>query len=282
MPPIIATLSTNQSYQDLKIFLTSLSLHYTPANAPTVYLFCDAEIMAKVLADNYNIFIVFNECLDDYSGKTRAEMELQRRPNGKTLWYEFQMEKLNLLDWVFTADPDTATTEGVFYLDSDLCFFAPLPKIPDHVKVAVSPHMIRQRDEARFGKYNGGCLWVCTQRAINAWREACPASRFHEQAALECFDEPEWSNIIYHFPAQVNYGWWRMWQGSTHPSELQAKWAVTETAVTIDSQPLQTVHTHFYNPSDMATKTFNNFVINKLAAISTPQAAALLQLIKIE
>ena len=191
------------------------------------------------------------------------------------------MEKLNLLDWVFESDAETATRDGVFYLDSDICFFGPLPTPPPTMTVGLSPHYIRPRDEARFGRYNGGFLWFKEQRAVKAWRDACPNSRFHEQAAIECFDEASWSDKVYMFPPQVNYGWWRMFQGSYTASELQAKWSAAATII-VDGQPLQSIHTHFYKPGERATLLFNEFVIKKLKAISTPQAKKLLQLIKFE
>ena len=281
MPPIVATLATNECYDDLKLFLSSLSLWYSKADAPTVYIYADSQVAEKIIAEEYHMHIVFCQRLDDYSGLTRQEMEAVSRPNNTTLWYEFQMEKLNLLDWVFESDAETATRDGVFYLDSDICFFGPLPTPPPTMTVGLSPHYIRPRDEARFGRYNGGFLWFKEQRAVKAWRDACPNSRFHEQAAIECFDEASWSDKVYMFPPQVNYGWWRMFQGSYTASELQAKWSAAATII-VDGQPLQSIHTHFYKPGERATLLFNEFVIKKLKAISTPQAKKLLQLIKFE
>ena len=274
MSPIIATLCTNNSYQDLKLFLKSLSLCYSKADAPTIYLYTDSETMASVIADGYFLYIVFNTCLDLYSGLTRQDMEAVRRPT-KTLWYEFQMEKLNLLDWVFQSEPDC--TEGVFYLDSDICFFGPLPPIPSTATVALSPHYIRKHDESRFGRYNGGFLWMRHSQAVQTWRAACPTSRFHEQAALECFDGAEWKGKVHTFPQQVNYGWWRMFQGSVSPLELQAKWTSSPTGIMVDGVPLQSVHTHFYKPSERACQIFNDFVISKM-----PEAHPLVKAIKFE
>jgi hypothetical protein len=207
-------------------------------------------------------------------------MEAIKRVTSKTLWYEFQMEKLKLLEWVFSADPETANTEGVFYLDSDICFFGPLPVIPDNATVALSPHYIKESDERKFGRYNGGFLWFRNVLSVSAWRDACPKSRFHEQAALECFDTN--GSIVYHFPMEVNYGWWRMWQGSSPPKILQDDWSANESAIFIGSRPLQSVHTHFYNATDRATKAFNDFVINKLKSVSTPVAETLGSLLKFE
>jgi hypothetical protein len=196
-------------------------------------------------------------------------MEAVRRSN-HTLWYEFQMEKLNLLDWVFEADPETATRDGVFYLDSDICFFGPLPTPPPTMTVGLSPHYIRSRDEARFGRYNGGFLWFKEQRAVKAWRAACPTSRFHEQAAIECFDEAKWSDRVYVFPPQVNYGWWRMFQSDTDAELLKSAWRIrrnpANSGIEVDGQPLLSAHTHWHS-KNYVMRMFNGFVRDLLKKI---------------
>ena len=281
--PNIATIATNQSLHDLKIFLKSLALWYTLETCPTVYLFTDTETMKTIQADFSTTPIIYKNCLDQYSSMTRKEMEGVRRGT-KTLWYEFQMEKMNLLDWVLATDP-----QPVFYLDSDICFFAPLPEVPDGFTVGVSPHLIALKDEAKFGKYNGGYLWVKDPKAVTAWREACPASRFHEQAALEVFDTPEWSKKVYQFPIQYNYGWWRLWQGRESPDVIERSWFVAivsndtvYSGISVYGKPLGSVHTHFHNPSDSYTKFFNVFVINFLKRIKwhNPKANELLKIIE--
>ena len=284
MPRLIATLATNQSFQDLLIFLKSLSIWYTPEDLPHVYIFSDSAVMAKIVEQKVYPHVTINNCLDRYSFLTRASMESIRVNSGKTLWYEFQVEKMNLLNWVFLKNPE-ASTEGVFYLDSDICFFGKLPSIPDTALVAVSPHFIAERDEARFGKYNGGFLWVRSVRAVNAWAAACPFSRFHEQAALECFDSPQWEDTVYKFPVQNNYGWWRLWQGRKDPATLKKAWTFFRNAehsgILVDGLPLLSVHTHFVEPADAFVSSFNEFVIHflKILGKSHPKANMLLKLL---
>lgn len=284
MPRLIATLATNQSLQDLLIFLKSLSIWYTPENLPHVYIFCDSFVMSKIVEQKVYPNFTINNCLDRYSFLTRASMEGIRVNSGKTLWYEFQVEKMNLLNWVFLKNPE-ASVEGVFYLDSDICFFGQLPSIPETALVAVSPHCITERDEARFGKYNGGFLWVRTISAVNAWAAACPFSRFHEQAALECFDGPQWENVVYKFPVQNNYGWWRLWQGRKDPITLKKAWTFFRNAehsgILVEGLPLRSVHTHFVEPADAFVSSFNEFVVHflKILSKSHPKANALLKLL---
>lgn len=194
---------------------------------------------------------------------------------GKSLWFEFQMEKLALLEWAFTAD--LSATTGVYYLDSDICFFNSLPVIPPNYKVALSRHMIHPRDEALYGKYNAGFLWVRDLEAVDAWRKACGSSRFFEQAALEVFDSEKWSSTRYVFPIQENYGWWRMFQGEVHYSVLQGKWSFfrspNTSGLTVDKVPLGSVHTHWVT-RDATTSAFNIFVLNILKKLAPAHAPA--------
>ena len=267
----VATIATNHAFQDLRIFLKSLMLWQT---APTVYLYADKQVATSVKEIGYTGKIVVKEALNKYSNKTRQEME--RTPGsfpGKSLWFEFQMEKLSLLEWVFACEP---VSNGTFYLDSDICFLAPLPTIPPNFSVAVSPHMIRPRDEILYGKYNAGFVWVRTLDAVKAWHKACDTSRFFEQAALEVFDSDEWAPTRYVFPIQENYGWWRMFQGEEHYSVIQRKWSIFRRAInsgiTVDSMPLGSIHTHWIT-RDATTTAFNTFVLGilkKLAPMHQP------------
>lgn len=268
----VCTLATNHALQDLVYFLKSLMLWNKPV--PTVYLFADKDVVNALPKIKYTGKIHVKEALSAYSHKTRGEME-RTFINNKTLWYQFQMEKLNLLEWVFTSEK-TASQDGVYYLDADIFFFGELPKISSVYDVAVSPHMIRKADEARYGAYNAGYFWTKTMEAVSTWRLACESSRFFEQAALEIFDSPEWSARLYTFPVQTNYGWWRMFQADTAYSELQTRWGIRRDAkhsgLIVDGLPLNSVHTHWIT-NDFITKTFNTFIkeyLGKLAPRHNP------------
>ena len=149
--PFVCTLATNHALQDLQCFLKSLMIW----GSPPVFLFADSAVAAAVPAMKYPGKIVVKEELNAYSDKTREEME-QVIVKDKSLWYVFQMEKIRLLEWVFetAVNGPVASDAGVFYLDADICFFGSLPHVPPSYEVALSHHMIRKRDEARYGKYN--------------------------------------------------------------------------------------------------------------------------------
>ena len=279
---LVATLATNHALQDLTYFLQSLMLWPEP---PTVYLYADSLVKNSLKSIKYSGKLVVKEALNPYSDRTRAQMEkIPGTNSGKSLWYEFQMEKLALLDWVF--DSEAAHTGGVHYLDSDIFFLSSLPVVPAGYDVAISPHEIRQRDEALYGKYNAGYVWLRTKDAVQAWRDACATSRFFEQAALEVFDSEPWSTRAYHFPLQENYGWWRMFQGKKGVAELQGEWTIfrspSHSGILVGGSPLRSVHTHWIT-TDFTTGTFNAFVITllkKLAPSHIPARKILVALSK--
>jgi len=267
---IVATLATNNAFADLQVLLRTLELWH--GVLPTVYLYADSEIAGKV---QYKGDIIVKRALDKYTSKTRREME--RIPGsfaGKSLWFEFQMEKLSLMEWAL-ADSKTAT--GAYYLDSDICLFKSLPTIPLGYDVALSPHLIRLRDEGLYGKYNAGYLWIRTMDVLQAWREACVESRFFEQAALEIFDSDEWSSKTLVFPLQENYGWWRMFQGKIFPNELQGEWKIFRNAdhsgILVGNIALGSVHTHWIT-TDPTTAEFNQFVLDFITKLSRSHSPA--------
>jgi len=241
---------------------------------PTVYLFADATIVSAISAFEYTGKLVVKEALNAYSGKTRQQME-QIPIEDKTLWYTFQMEKIQLLEWVFASET-SARDVGVFYLDADICFFGSLPNIPPGYDVALSPHMIRKRDETLYGRYNAGYVWMRTTEAIKAWKSACVNSRFFEQAALEVFDSPQWIGRIYTFPIQVNYGWWRMFQSDTDADTLKSAWGIRRqtghSGIVVNGEPLLSVHTHWIS-KDYTTRMFNGFLrdfLKKIESVHKP------------
>lgn len=163
----------------------------------------------------------------------------------------------------------------------------PLPTQTTAVaKIGVCPHMIKPRDEARFGKYNAGYVWTSDKTMPALWRKAAHTSYFYDQAALETITNdymkanPE---NVFTFPVQNNYGWWRMFQGVESPAELQGKWSFNRntgqniSGLLVENSPLLSVHTH-WETRDMVTMTFNHFVFKKLQILHMyPNAAALVK-----
>ena len=259
-PSVVATLATGVVIEDLRVLLGSLAIFNT--NPPTVYLYCDRIIQAAIPSFKYPGRIVVKEALNEYVGLNRAKMESLPGRKFGTVFFDFTMEKVELMRWVLSQE-----TNAIF-CDADICFLGPLPLIPAGTTVALSPHMIRDRDEARFGRYNAGFMWFFGVEPVNRWAEACKTSRFFEQAALE---ELATADHFYEFPITQNFGWWRLWQGKKGPQEILASWTIKRNPMTagiaIDGEHLGSVHTHFREKKDDATRMFNDIVIERLKII---------------
>jgi len=271
VPTTIATLATSLALEDLRILLGTLELFN--ANPPTVYLLCDSTVASEIPSMKYSGKVHIDSRLDKYGVFDRQQMEKTPGVHFSTMWFDFMAEKINLLRWAL------GSCEGVLFCDADICFMGPLPAIPEGTAVALSPHMIAERDEKRYGKYNGGFLWVSKGLYADIWWNACATARYYEQSALEDVasyvldHQHEGAGTLYEFPKTVNYGWWRLWQGKKSPSELLKEWAMNRlkgketSGICIEGVPLNSIHTHF-RTEDMATKQFNTMVLGWLKILA--------------
>jgi hypothetical protein len=250
----IATLATSPALEDLHILLGTLQLFNM--NPPTVYLYCDSTIAAAIPGIKYSGKIHLRDVLSPYTAYERRDMESMPGVQFKSPWLDFMTEKINLLRWALSD-----VSGGVFLCDADICFTGPLPSVPEGTTVALSPHMIVERDERRFGKYNGGFLWMRSRESADVWWDACAGARYYEQSALEDVAKHAGSSL-YEFSRTTNYGWWRLWQGVKSSGELLQEWKVNRmkcpqaSGICISGEPLASVHTHFQT-QDMATRQFN-------------------------
>jgi hypothetical protein len=273
-PSLIATLATNKAIDDVKTLFFSLAA-FNP-QPPTVYLYCDTELAAKVAEFKYPGKVVVEVALDKYVGLDRHTMERRRGAVYDSLWFDFMAEKIALMEWVFAAE---ATATGILFCDADICFFGPLPQIPCSAVVGLSHHMIRPFDEAKYGRYNGGFLWMRDREYLDTWRTACKGSRFYEQSALEDVATAVRNSAggpaaLYEFPKSQNYGWWRLWQSEAGEEEAKREWtmnrhkAPNSSGIFVKGEPLGSVHTHFFDKKDRATVLFNHWVIQWLMRLS--------------
>lgn len=266
----IATLVNEFAIDDLKVLLFTLEL-WNPIS-PTVYIFSDSKSAPMIRAIKYGGKLHIKEdALNAYTGLNRRAMEARRDLTGKTTFAKFTEEKTTLMEWALSLS-DT----GVLFCDADICHLGPLPEIPEGTELALSPHMIRKSDTDRYGIYNAGFLWFRSPQVAVRWRELCATSRFFEQACLEDL-VPEFK--VYTFPIQVNYGWWRLWQGEESPVILQEEWGVhrqgeSTSGITVKKLPLLSIHTHWGEKYDRATCEFNMWVLRQLVKLSSVKKTA--------
>jgi len=201
----IATLVTGkQAVEDFKIFLYSLQLFVTPL--PALHIATDDATLPLLTTLQYHGSREYYTIMNRYQGMDRKEME------AKGVFKEYTSEKLRVIELAFVHAKD-----GVWFFDADICFFGPLPVLPATAMVGLSPHYIRKSDTDLYGIYNAGFVWLKDLSWVTVWRDAIPASRFFEQAALEDLARAA-KEGLYEFDVNHNYGWWRMFQSPQAPA----------------------------------------------------------------
>lgn len=276
--PFVATLANRNAIPDLQILLSTLELWNE--KLPVVFLYCDEAVDEAITLQKitYSGKIIRNIILEKYGKVQRSIMEKTPGKRFPSLWMDFMTEKINLLEWVFTT---CKNPKGVYLIDSDICFTAPLPEIPTNKKVALSPHYIKPGDTDKYGYYNGGFVWTSDVKMPGYWMEACKTARYFEQSALEEIPKQYQHEEFYEFPIQVNYGWWRMFQSVKNPIEVLRTWSYdridrSHAGLTVEGKPIVCIHTHFHEKYDQTTKDFNQLFLQRLAlCVRNPKSAKL-------
>jgi len=226
--------------------------------------------------------------LDSYSNLTRSQMERLPSIEGKrTLFHEFTEEKCSLMEWAFKSVwasdtiPENQKKQGVLFCDADICWLGPIPSIPQGKTLALSPHMIHEKDEERYGMYNAGFFWTNQPHFPHAWRLACKSSRFFEQAALETLSDFTSEEECYTFGTEINYGWWRMFQSPNGLEAQQASWSMhrdekqSHSGLHVNGKPVVCIHTH-WKTTDTVTNKFNRWILEKLEKLKSQSKVSIL------
>ena len=285
-PAAIATLANRHAIDDLRIFFASLQLWNV--NLPPVYMYCCSEVLSYLDKEiPYKGPLFCKVVLDAYSKLDRSNMEQLPSENGLTnLFHDFTQEKCDLMDWALKSLPEHESEKGVLFCDADLCWLGPLPSIPNGKTLGLSPHGIHPNDEALYGTYNAGLVWMNDRAYPSLWKQACKHSRFFEQAALENLDDLTDEQQIYRFGQEHNYGWWRLFQSPNGIAYQKSKWSILQSkdhsGLLVDKKPVSCIHTH-WKTRDSMTMTFNHWMFEKLGAIrsSNPKVELLLNTISI-
>jgi hypothetical protein len=252
----IATLVTGkQAVEDFKIFLYSLQLFVSPL--PALHIATDDATLPLLTGLTYHGTREYYTIMNRYTGMDRKEME------AKGIFKEYTSEKLRVIELAFVHAKD-----GVWFLDADICFFGPLPVLPATATVGLSPHYIRKSDTDLYGVYNAGFVWLKDVSWVTVWRDAIPASRFFEQAALETVASMA-KDGLHEFDVNHNYGWWRMFQSPHSPTHQKEMFGINRAVgagITVENLPLGSVHTHFLERTGI-TNDFNLFLGKQLGKI---------------
>lgn len=256
MGPNIGLIVTGkEAAKELQTFAKSLEPWH-----PNATLFVATDDETDIAAIKFSGKIIVKQTLNQYVGKRRNEMESLPGLKYKTMFHDYTFEKANVIEWML----DSPDVHDAWFLDADITFLAPLPKIPENTTIALSPHYIRESDTNKFGFYNAGFIWMKNKKYLEDWVKAGKTSRFYEQAALEeIAKKAKEASELYEFPIQVNFGWWRMFQAKENSSQIQSKFALFRNEQSIglryDGKALQSVHTHWNNQGEHALRAFNQW-----------------------
>jgi len=267
----IVTLATGaNAVKDLRFLLWSLEQVYKE-KCPDIFIYTDTDTSKLIPTYKGNCFLKI--ALDGYHGLNRLQMERLPGKNFKTKWTDFMCEKIAAMRWAFEQ---TEEKHGLWFLDADIMLFDKLPDIPEGTDIALAPHYIRDSDEEKYGRYNGGFLWLRGTASLDVWIQATHTSRFFEQAALEAVATS--AKHLYEIPIQHNFGWWRLWQSSQSPDDISKRFGygrnLSGIGLTFDGKPLASVHTHWYEKTDPSTHRFNEFIKARLQKINVHKPAA--------
>ncbi len=272
---LIACIVTGaQALKEFQLLLHTLE-QWEPA--ADIYVLTDNTTGNLLDAVKSRIRIHVRRTLDAYTGLTRKDMEARNGRIYSTAFHDFTMEKTAALKWVFEERGEVAIAEGVWFLDADITLLAPLPTFPTNIQLALSPHYIRAADEARYGHFNAGMIWLRNPALLDVWRRATFGSRFYEQAALE----DVWGNVVaearVELGQEVNFGWWRYLQSADPPPIIQGRLGYNRRLVgsglTYNGTILQSIHTHWDEANE-----FNGWMRGRLEMLarSHPPAKVLL------
>jgi hypothetical protein len=264
----ICTIANESAVLDLKVFLFTLQLWNK--ELPNIYLYCTEDVKALQIDREYKGKFYYNTSLEPYAKKTRQQMEATPSTKGlSNQFHDFTMEKCSLLRWAFSVMSKEDLEYGAVFCDADICWLGPMPQLDYNRLLGLSAHEIHEEYEKRYGIYNAGFMWFHHLKTVERWEEACTTSRFFEQAALEDLVEGANPATIQQFPTQVNYGWWRLFQGQHSSKDLILDWSIkrdpqeAHSGILVKGQPLICVHTH-WKTTDGMTNAFNGFIVEKL------------------
>ena len=251
IPRIGLIVTGKEAYDDFVLFVKTLEQWHPNAE---LFVYTDSDTPVSKIKTKLTLRV--KTAMDAYKGLSRNQMEKTKGLIYDSLFKDYTYEKAGVLDWMFEIQPNMPA----WFLDADISHLAPLPIIPATVELALSPHMIRPRDEEKYGKYNAGFMWFKSKSLIATWKALGHTSRFYEQAALEDLAKSLSIDTVYEFPSQVNFGWWRMQQSVLPQKTIQANFSIfrqdQSVGIRYEGKPLQSIHTHWFSTTAFECVSF--------------------------
>ena len=236
----VTTLVTKNLINDFLVLQKSLEL----TNPDTkILVLCEQESADIIERINNPNIIIFNELKD----LNYAEIKVR----GKA-FLDLVLTKCDIIRHGLKQFGET------LFVDSDIVFLNEYDE--DNSKdLLLSQHHIFPHDEAKYGKYNVGYLYVNNDTFPEWLKETTlTRSKFFEQEGLI---HAEQDFNMDKFSMNHNFGWWRLFQ-CTEREERRKKFGIGNT-IFYDKKPLVSVHTHILN-DDPSYKGFNDMILKLL------------------
>ena len=252
-PSCLATLATYNSYQDLKLLITSLRIFEPDIE---LYVLCDSRVKAQLATDQLDKNTMCHVTLDKYSHLNRNQMEKQG------IWLEFMLKKIDIIDIALRAYSD------VLFLDSDILLLDRLPTVDKSKDIGLSPHLMKLDLEQKYGRFNGGFIWVNHPEFTKWWLETSQINgEYFEQ---KCLEKAVDKFKTMEFTALDNFGWWRCLYADDSAARIQKFQINHDGYLVYDNQRLRSIHTHFFNPNLAEMATFSQIIIKQLQKTTNP------------
>jgi hypothetical protein len=231
----IATFATHGAIHDLVVLLQSLEIHHAGA---TVHLLCDSAVQHDLQERDWALDLYFHNKLDEYTGETRSTM------TQKGVWGRFMLCKADIMDTALESAPD------VLFLDCDILCTHPI-RVPavDEPTVGLSPGYIPMETGVKVGQFNAGFMWLNkqAQHFLVSWRHQTHLLGLHscaDQLSLgAALKHVGGIKQVYLFGPEHNFQSWRYVLDKDSSCKHVA---ITGNSITVNNQPLTTIHTHFY------------------------------------
>jgi hypothetical protein len=231
-PSSFSTICSSSCVNELKGFLLSLSLFHTNER---IYILCDTITKQKIdeMKNENNeikLDIIWFVELDKYTKLNRQTMERL------DIWADFQMSKSIVIERALEREKDT------LFLDCDIIILHKIDDIQEGYDIGVSPGFVNKEIEDKYGKYNGGMLWVKNKQVPDKWREFTKTSRYYDQASIEDLVA---SFKSFEFGDNYNLQTWRFIVGEEHATKLLSYIISKNGYILYKNKPLKFIHTHF-------------------------------------
>jgi hypothetical protein len=157
------------------------------------------------------------------------------------------MSKSIVIDKALEKEKDT------LFLDCDIILLNRIDDVQEDYDIGVSPGFVNKETEMKYGKYNGGMLWVRNKTVPEKWREFTKNSRYYDQASIE--------DLVKHYKSfefgdNYNLQTWRFIVGEENAAKIISYIIPKNGYIIYKNKPLKFIHTHF-NASYF--KSINNY-----------------------